>query len=117
MTIRDDALWAKHISDAGIRERILRLKAVAPFELLVGGQLIALRKMDDGRDGRPTLGLKADRADGTRAKKWAALQERRGDVVTLTLPETNVPDPSLAHLGTPFHEWNSPEDAAAFDAL
>ena len=117
LTIRDDALWAKHIADPAMRSRVVELPAGASLRLLVDGHPIVFRKMADGRDGRPTPGLRADPDDGAGRAAWSMLQHRRGESVTIVPADPSGTDPYLAYLDTFFHEWNSPEDAAAFDGL
>jgi len=116
LTIRDNALWAKHIEgDERLVQRILALPQNAPITLLIDGQPVAFRKMRDGADGRPTPGLRADPAS---RQHWAAMQERRGDVVGVE-PEESGSDvmPDLESLSALLEEWNSPSDAEAYDRL
>jgi hypothetical protein len=115
MIIRDDAIWAKHIDDPEIVRRILALPPSAPITLLVDRNPIRFRKMRDGADGRPTPGL---RPDDEFRECWKALQHRRGEVVSVEL-EGRPPagDPYLAATSALLTEWNSPEDAEAYDGL
>ncbi|NEU13948.1 hypothetical protein G3T14_17700 [Methylobacterium sp. BTF04] len=114
MIIRDDALWARHIEgDAALAQRIRALPADDAIVLRIEGRPIRFRKMRDGRDGRPTDGV---RPDPDFAEFWRALQRRRGTMVTIE-PETGAIDPYLLSLMATLTEWNSPEDAAAYDGL
>lgn len=117
LIIRDDALWAKHIADPTLRTRVLELSAGAPLRIRIDGRSILFRKMADGRDGRPTPGLKADPDDPSGRAAWAELQARRGESVVIDVDERKVADPYLVYLDELFHEWNSPGDAEAFDGL
>ena len=117
MTIRDDSLWAKHVHDETIRDRIVALKADETIRLVVDGEIIAFRKMRNGVDGRQTPGLRADEDDLRGRAVWAKLQQRRGEVVTVTTDDPPPVDPYLAYLDDFLWEWRTPEDAAAFDGL
>lgn len=81
MIIRDDALWARHIEgDPELAQRIRALPENDAIVLRVEGRTIRFRKMRDGRDGRPTDGLKPDPDFLT---IWRGLQARRGTLVTV----------------------------------
>jgi hypothetical protein len=117
MIIRDNALWAKHIEgDARMAERILALPQDAPVTLLIEGAPVRFRKMRDGSDGRPTPGLRP--ADPEAKHFWDAMQERRGERITVSLDAgREQDDPMLASLTALLSEWESPEDAEAYDGL
>lgn len=87
------------------------------MRLVVDGQPVLFRKMADGKDGRPTPGLKADPDDGESRAVWTGLQARRGETVPVEIDEQSCVDPYIAYLDELFWEWNTPEDAAAFDDL
>jgi hypothetical protein len=115
MRIRDNALWAKHVEgDARLAARITELPQNAVIVLLIDGVPVRFAKMRDGRDGRPTPGLRP--ADAEAKRFWDALQQRRGEPVRVTLPESED-DPHLASVSALLSEWASPEDAAAYDRL
>ncbi|WP_375459971.1 hypothetical protein [uncultured Enterovirga sp.] len=116
LTIRDDALWVKHIHDPDIRRHVAGLSSDQPVRLVIDGRRILFRKMRDGLDGRPTPGLRADGDDIEGRAAWAQLQARRGETVPLALDE-GPEDPYLTDLDEFLHEWKTPEDAAAFDGL
>jgi hypothetical protein len=72
MTIRDNALWARHIEgDPRVAERILSLPQNAAITLLVDATPVRFRKMRDGADGRPTPGLRP--ADAGAKRFWDAM--------------------------------------------
>jgi len=113
VTVRDDAIWARHVEDPAVRDRIRAISQNEPLTLLVEGTPVRFVKMRDGKDGRPTDGL---RPAGEEAHRfWSAMQSRRGERVRLALPETS--GSYLASLGPLLSEWDSDEDAAAYDRL
>lgn len=114
MTVRDNAVWAKHIEgDPRLVERILALPENAPVTLLIDAKPVGFLKMRDGADGRSTPGLRPDPAF---KPFWNAMQDRRGEVVSVELDQIEAPaDLHLA--STFFPEWNSVEDAEAYDRL
>ena len=79
--IRDHALWLKHIHGNDPLKIELELLAAGELvELNVDGFRGMWKKMDDGKDGRPTQGIKAL----AKAKKyWHGLQEQRGELVSI----------------------------------
>ena len=85
-TVSDFVIWAKHIhGDPALAARILALAPGETVRLRVDGVVGAWRRMDDGRDGRPTRGI---RPLGESRKFWRQLYaERRGGVVEVELPE------------------------------
>jgi hypothetical protein len=114
ITVRDDAIWARHVEDPEVRDRIRALPQNAPLLLLVEGKPVRFVKMRDGRDGRPTEGLRP--ADAEAHRFWAAMQARRGERVRVAIAETSG-NAHLASLGALLSEWDSEEDAAAYDRL
>ena len=79
--VRDHALWAKHIhGNERLRERIVGLSQGELIELVIDGWRGTWVKMDDGKDGRPTSGLKAV---GTARQKWHGMNDQRGSVVSI----------------------------------
>jgi hypothetical protein len=79
--VRDHALWAKHIhGNESLKNTILGLPQRELVELVVDGYQGTWVKMDDGKDGRPTPGLKAV---GIARQKWHAMNDKRGSIVTI----------------------------------
>jgi hypothetical protein len=116
MVIRDNAIWAKHVEgDPELVRRILALPANAPITLVIDDTPVRFRKMRDGADGRRTRGLRPDES----SKAFGdALQERRGETVSISLEQKlRTVDPYLSSLEPLLSEWNSPEDAEAYDGL
>jgi hypothetical protein len=115
MIIRDNAIWAKHIEgDPELVSRILAMPENASILLLIEGTPVWFAKMRDGADGRSTPGLRP--ADAEAKRLWDAMQERRGERVELK-PADEEGDRYLASLSALLSEWDSPEDAAAYDRL
>ena len=80
-TIAPFVIWAKQVHDAALAERIIKLSAGETIDLVVDGVRGAWRKMDDGKDGRPTPGL---RPLGQAKPFWRKLYtERRGTLVEI----------------------------------
>jgi hypothetical protein len=116
MILREDALWTGQIQgDPEIASHIAALPAGAPVTLRIAGTPIRFHKMEGGADGRPLPGLTVD-AD--HAQAWAALRHKHAGAVPLEI-EASSPryDPYRESLTAMLDEWNSPEDAEAFDGL
>ena len=89
-TVSDVVIWAKHLGGAP-RERVLALRPGELLTLRVDGVPGSWRKMDDGRDGRPTLGV---RPIGPAAERWRKLyRERRGEIVAVEIADASNPGP------------------------
>lgn len=85
-TVSDVVIWAKHLGGAP-RERVLALRPGELLTLRVNGVPGPWRKMDDGRDGRPTPGI---RPMGPAAELWRKLyRERRGEVVAVEIADVS----------------------------
>ncbi len=106
MTIRDDAVWVKHIEqDENLVKKIVNLPQNQQIKLIVDGKPVLFQKMRDGADGRPTHGL---RPHPSFKGFWKAMQERRGEEVTVSAEENVVSDPYLASVSVLLSEWDSP---------
>lgn len=114
ITVRDDAIWARHVEDPDVAARIRELLPNETLLLVVEGTPVRFAKMRDGKDGRPTQGVKP--ADEEARRFWHAMQSRRGERVRLSLgaPADHA---YLASLSALLTEWESEEDAAAYDGL
>ncbi|MEO8686142.1 MAG: hypothetical protein ABI414_15040, partial [Devosia sp.] len=111
--INDDAIWVKHIEGSEtLRDRIRSLRAGDVVELEVDGIVGKWERMRDGRDGRPTLGIKPI---SHMKDVWAKLREHSGRIVELR--EVITADTYLRSLASTLSEWDSPEDAAAYADL
>ncbi|TCS16080.1 hypothetical protein [Caulobacter sp. BK020] len=82
ITVSDFVIWAKHIhGDDALAARVAGLGAGEILSLTIDGVEGPWRKMDDGKDGRPTPGV---RPLGRAQEFWRELyRTRRGDVVSL----------------------------------
>jgi hypothetical protein len=116
LMIRDNAVWAKHIEDdPEIVRRIEALPQNGPINLLIDGKPVRFVKMRDGKDGRPTPGLRPDPAF---KPFWDAMQQQRGQAVQVQLEGPQpVADPYLVSVAGLLMEWSSREDAEAYDDL
>jgi len=113
LRIRDDAIWAKHIEgDDRLRSAILAMGEGRTIDLEVDGIGGSWVKMRDGKDGRPTDGL---RPVGPMRDVWKRMQARRGEVVEVN--QLQRPRSYLASLRPLLSEWDSPEDEEAFRDL
>ena len=80
--IRDYALWPQHIHGNDVlKHKLLQLEEGVLIELVVGGIRGMWKKMDDGKDGRPTTGIKGI---GKAQEHWHDLyRKRRGDLIDI----------------------------------
>ena len=79
--VRDHALWAKHIhGNSQLKDKILAMPEGDLIELVVDGWQGTWVKMADGKDGRPTPGIKGV---GTARQNWHGMTDRRGSVVPI----------------------------------
>jgi hypothetical protein len=114
MIIREGALRARYIEgDPDLATRIRSLPPDHAIVLRIEGRPMRFRKMQEGQDQKSADGVKPD-ADFV--EDWRRLQARRGAMITVE-PETGAVDPYLLSLSATLTEWNSPEDAAAYDGL
>ena len=57
--VRDVVLWPQHVRGApALRDRLLALSAEAVVRLRVDGRITTWSRMKDGKDSRPTSGLR-----------------------------------------------------------
>lgn len=82
--VHDVVIWARHIAgDPALRRRIEAMAPDDEIELDIDGVRGWWRKMQPGKDGRPTAGLKA--ASPNTRKWWSAtFRDRKGERVTLS---------------------------------
>ncbi|WP_374469921.1 hypothetical protein [Phenylobacterium sp.] len=83
--LRDHVIWISHIrGDDELKSWLTSVPAGALIELELDGWRAAWRKMDDGKDGRPTSGFKPV---GGAEVRWNELQSERGRWMSLRLCE------------------------------
>ncbi len=84
VTVSDVTIWTKHIhGDPALTEAIAALAAGQTVRLKIDGVSGAWCKMANGKDGRPTRGI---RPLGAASDHWQKLfKERRKDVVMIEL--------------------------------
>jgi len=79
--VRDYALWAKHVhGNEPLKAKLIALSEGEMIELEVDGFKGVWKKMDAGKDGRPTDGIKP--ILGAR-ERWGELQDHRGTLVSI----------------------------------
>jgi hypothetical protein len=112
--INDDAIWLKHIEgDAGLGNRIRSMRAGDLVDLEVNGIVGRWQRMRDGRDGRPTFGI---RPVAEMREVWTRLRKTStGELVSVR--EVMTADSYLAALRPLLSEWDSPEDELAYRDL
>jgi hypothetical protein len=112
--IRDNVIWARHVAgDPRLHDALLGLSQNETIRMKVDGIVGTWCKMRDGRDGRPTPGIKPV---GAMATVWERMQARRGEMVAVEWADAD-PDPVLVLADAGFDEWYSAEDEEAFGAL
>jgi hypothetical protein len=112
--VNDDAIWLKNVeSDRALADRIKAMRPGDVLDLEVDGIVGRWERMRDGRDGRPTLGIKP--IAGMR-QVWARLRHQRRNAV-VAVREVVTADSYLAALAPTLSEWNSPEDDEAYRDL
>lgn len=110
--VRDYVIWSKHIhGDRALAQRIETLAPGQTVDLEVDGVSGAWRKMDQGKDGRPTPGI---RPLGAAQQFWRELyRSKRGALVSVRLIRSDdmstIPAQSLGRV--------EPDRQAALEAL
>lgn len=113
VTIRDDAIWLKHIEGGpDLQKRIRDMKAGDLLDLEVDGIIGQWERMRNGKDGRPTFGIKPI---AEMRQVWARLRQQSGRVVPIR--EVVTADSYLAAQTSQLSEWDTPEDEAAYRDL
>jgi hypothetical protein len=109
----DDAIWLKHINaDANALAVLRQIPAGTTLRLEVEGVAGDWVRMADGKDGRPTLGLKPV---GQTLNFWKSMKTRRGEHLDFKIVDPR--DSYLADVQKTLSEWESEEDEAAFRDL
>jgi hypothetical protein len=109
----DDVIWATNIEgDRRLQERISRLRAGDLLDLEVDGVVGRWERMRDGRDGRPSVGIKPL---AEMREVWARWRREPARIVDIR--EVVAADGYLAALSATLDEWDSPEDELAYRDL
>ena len=109
----DDAIWLKHVkADTNALAMLRQVPAVTALKLEVEGVLGDWVRMADGKDGRPTFGLKPV---GKTLAFWKSMKARRGEYFEFKIVDSR--NSYLSDLQKTLNEWESDEDEAAFNDL
>jgi hypothetical protein len=112
LTIKDNAIWIKHLPEP-LQERARQMQAGETVRLEIDGVVGVWQRMDDGQDGRPTFGLKP--IDAMR-EVWLKWQARRGETVVIKPVGEDAVD-YLKAVSETLSEWSSAEDELAYGDL
>ena len=109
----DDAIWLKNVNADNNTIAVLRqIPAGTKLKLEVEGVPGDWQRMADGKDGRPTLGLKPV---GKTLEFWKSLKQRRGEHLEFKIVDPR--DTYLSDVQATLSEWESEEDEKAFNDL
>ena len=109
----DDAIWLKNVNADGNTEALLRqLPGGTRLKLEVEGVRGDWERMADGKDGRPTFGLKPV---GKTVEFWKSMKPRRGEHLRFRVVDPR--DSYLSGVQKSLSEWDSEEDELAFHDL
>ncbi len=115
MILRDDSIWFSHINDAPeLVKKARDLNEGEPLDLIINGQPARFLRMNRGKDGRPTPGLKPSAGS---FPFWRRMQDKRGERVSIDLASATVYDAYLMSLTPLLGEWDSKADSDAYDDL
>lgn len=113
LVIADDVVWAKHIEDPTLRNRVQHLIAGEQIHLLIDGIVGKWEKMKDGKHGVPTPGIKPV---GAMAEIWKShFRPKKGKRVAIC--EVTTADSYFEGLTANLAEWDSPQDERAYHDL
>jgi hypothetical protein len=109
----DDAIWLKNVNaDANALALLRQVPAGTALKLEIEGVQGDWVRMADGKDGRPTLGL---RPVGKTLEFWKSMKRRRGEYLEFKIIDPR--DSYLSDIEKTLSEWDSPEDDEAFNDL
>ena len=109
----DDVIWIKNVNADHNTVALLRqLPAKTKVKLDIEGFRGVWERMADGKDGRPTLGLKPV---GKTLEYWKSMKTRRGDHLEFKIVDPR--DSYLSDIQSSLSEWESDEDERAFRDL
>jgi hypothetical protein len=110
----DDAIWFKHIdADSNILALLSQLPAGTRIAMNIEGITGSWQRMADGKDGRPTLGLKPV---GATVEAWKKVRAKRSKE-RLNFRIIAPGDTYLSAVEKTLSEWHSKEDEKAFRDL
>ena len=116
--VRDVVIWTKHVHGGDTAQRLSGLPGDTEVTLIVDGVRGRWCKMRDGKDGRPTAGL---RPVGRAQSFWRSLFEsRRGESVSIELEasaDVGLARPEAADADRLAHGRRAGEREAARAAL
>jgi hypothetical protein len=109
----DDAIWFKHIhADSDTLALLHQVSPGAKLKIEIEGVRGDWQRMADGKDGRPTLGLKPV---GMTVEFWKRMKSRRGEHLRFRIVDPR--DSYLSAIQSTLTEWESEEDERAFNDL
>jgi hypothetical protein len=109
----DDAIWLKNVNaDANALALLRQVPAGTALKLEIEGVTGDWMRMADGKDGRPTLGLKPV---GETLAFWKTMKNRRGEYLAFKIVDPK--DAYLSDVQKTLSEWESEEDEDAFNDL
>lgn len=101
--VRDYVIWFKHLHGSqAVADRVSKLQPGQTIQLAVDGVRGSWRRMDQGRDGRPTPGI---RPLGAAQEFWRQMyRSRRGAVVSVEIIDDEARAPAAARVLGPTPE-------------
>jgi hypothetical protein len=109
----DDAIWLKNVhADPGTVDFLRQIRAGTKLKIEIEGMRGDWERMADGKDGRPTLGLKPV---GKTVAFWKMMKPRRGEYLEFHILDPR--DSYLSDIQATLGEWDSEDDERAFRDL
>ncbi len=109
----DDAIWLKNVNaDPQTAALLAQLAGGARLKIEIEGVRGDWERMADGKDGRPTYGLKPV---GETLRFWKVMKNRRGEYLSFKIVDPR--DGCLESVQRTLSEWESAEDESAFADL
>lgn len=109
----DDAIWLSKVNaDPDALALLKQLRAGTRLKIEIEGVRGEWERMADGKDGRPTYGLKPV---GETTRFWKTMKDRRGEYLSFKVVDPR--DGYLESIQRTLSEWESPEDELAFHDL